>query len=111
MSDNTLFCRFENGKIQVILLFVCPKTIDITEFLKKCCIATRTIQKIALRKLIMIDNAEKLDDLRAPPSNRLEALKGDRLGQYSIRINNQYRICFVFSELGIEQVEIVDYHK
>lgn len=70
-----------------------------------------SIQKIALRKLIMIDNAEKLDDLRVPPSNRLEALKGTRLGQYSIRINDQYRICFIFSESGIEQVEIVDYHK
>jgi proteic killer suppression protein len=70
-----------------------------------------SIQKIALRKLIMIDNAEKLDDLRVPPSNRLEALKGTRLGQYSIRINDQYRICFIFSESGIKQVEIVDYHK
>ncbi|HHX13640.1 MAG TPA: type II toxin-antitoxin system RelE/ParE family toxin [Clostridiales bacterium] len=70
-----------------------------------------SIQKIALRKLIMIDNAEKLDDLRVPPSNRLEALKGTRLGQYSIRSNDQYRICFIFSESGIKQVEIVDYHK
>lgn len=78
------------------------------EFSKKL---PQSIQKIALRKLIMIDNAEKLDDLRVPPSNRLEALKGNRLGQYSIRINDQYRICFIFSESGIEQVEIVDYHK
>ena len=53
-----------------------------------------SIQKIALRKLIMIDNAEKLEDLRVPPANKLEALKGDRQGQYSIRINDQYRICF-----------------
>lgn len=78
------------------------------EFSKKL---PQSIQKIALRKLIMIDNAEKLDDLRVPPSNRLEALKGNRLGQHSIRINDQYRICFIFSELGIKQVEIVDYHK
>jgi len=70
----------------------------------------QSIQKIALRKLIMINGAERLDDLRVPPSNRLEALKGNRQGQYSIRINNQYRICFVFLESGIEQVEIVDYH-
>ena len=51
------------------------------------------------------------DDLRIPPANHLEALKGDRQGQYSIRINSQYRICFVFSESGIDQVEIVDYHE
>ena len=70
----------------------------------------QSIQKIALRKLIMIDNAETLDDLRVPPANHLEALKGNRQGQYSIRINDQYRICFVFTEAGIENVEIVDYH-
>lgn len=71
----------------------------------------QSIQRIALRKLMMIDNAEKLDDLRIPPANRLEALKGDRQGQYSIRINDQYRICFVFADSGICQVEIVDYHE
>lgn len=71
----------------------------------------QSIQRIALRKLMMIDNAEKLDDLRIPPANRLEALKGDRQGQFSIRINDQYRICFVFTDLGIYQVEIVDYHE
>lgn len=71
----------------------------------------QSIQRIALRKLIMIDNAEKLDDLRIPPANRLEALKGDRQGQYSIRINDQYRICFVYADSGIEKVEIVDYHE
>ena len=77
------------------------------EFSKKL---PQSIQRIALRKLIMIDNAEKLDDLRIPPANHLEALKGDRQGQHSIRINDQYRICFVFSESGVRQVEIVDYH-
>ena len=68
------------------------------------------IQKTALRKLIMIDNAEKLDDLRVPPGNRLEALKGDRGGQYSIRINDQYRICFRIQDGDATDVEIVDYH-
>ena len=77
------------------------------EFSKKL---PQTIQRTALRKLIMIDNAESLDDLKIPPANRLEALKGGRKGQYSIRINDQYRICFVYSDTGVEQVEIVDYH-
>ena len=70
----------------------------------------QSIQRIALRKLIMIDNAEKLEDLRVPPANRLEALKGDRQGQYSIRINDQYRICFYYIDNCFEQVEITDYH-
>jgi len=66
--------------------------------------------KIAVRKLDQLDSAEALDDLRIPPGNRLEALKGDRQGQYSIRINEQYRICFVWTESGPAEVEIVDYH-
>ena len=70
----------------------------------------QSIQRMALRKLIMLDNAETLADLRVPPANRLEPLKGDRLGQHSIRINDQFRICFRFTESGIEDVEIVDYH-
>ena len=68
------------------------------------------IQRIALRKLIMIDNAQNLNDLRVPPANRLEALKGDRLGQHSIRINDKYRICFVYDNGDFYNVEIVDYH-
>jgi proteic killer suppression protein len=64
------------------------------------------IQKVALRKLQQIDIAKKLDDLRIPPGNRLEPLKGDRRGQHSIRINDQYRICFVWTDRGIEDVEI-----
>ncbi len=68
------------------------------------------IQRIALRKLIMIDNAQNLNDLRVPPANRLEALKGDRLGQHSIRINDKYRICFVYDSGDFYNVEIVDYH-
>lgn len=69
-----------------------------------------SIQKTALRKLIMIDNAETLEDLKVPPANRLEALKGERLGQHSIRINDQFRICFVFKEGDFYDVEITDYH-
>jgi proteic killer suppression protein len=69
-----------------------------------------TIQKVALRKLMMIDNAKSLNDLRVPPSNRLEPLHGDREGQYSIRINDQWRICFITNEGQFYNVEIVDYH-
>ena len=70
----------------------------------------QTIQRTALRKLIMMDNAGTLEDLRVPPANRLEALQGDREGQYSIRINDQYRICFRFDGRDCRDVEIVDYH-
>ncbi|MAU22948.1 MAG: Killer protein [Martelella sp.] len=68
------------------------------------------IVRAAIRKLTMIDNAYALNDLRSPPGNRLEALKGNRKGQYSIRINDQWRICFVWTDGGAEDVEIVDYH-
>ena len=68
------------------------------------------IQRVALRKLILISKARSLDDLRAPPGNRLEALAGNRVGQYSIRINDQYRICFKFDGKDFYLVEIVDYH-
>lgn len=68
------------------------------------------IQRVALRKLAMLDAAELLDDLRVPPGNRLEALKGDRAGQHSIRTNQQWRICFVWTPAGPDDVEIVDYH-
>lgn len=70
----------------------------------------REIQQVALRKLFMLDKAQGLDDLRIPPANRLEALKGGRAGQHSIRINDQWRICFVWTEAGPDRVEIVDYH-
>jgi proteic killer suppression protein len=70
----------------------------------------RSIEAVALRKLDMIHAAVILTDLRVPPGNRLEALSGDREAQHSIRINNQYRICFVWSENGAHDVEIVDYH-
>jgi proteic killer suppression protein len=69
-----------------------------------------SLWKIAARKLDLIDSAESLDDLRIPPGNRLERLSGSRKGQLSIRINDQYRICFAWSQNGPEQIEIVDYH-
>jgi len=68
------------------------------------------IQATALRKLRLLNQARRLDDLRAPPGNRLEALKGGRAGQHSLRINDQWRICFVWSDGGPDHVEIVDYH-
>ncbi len=68
------------------------------------------IQQQALRKLDMLHHARDLDDLRAPPANRLEALAGDRRGQHSIRINDQWRICFFWTAEGPANVEIVDYH-
>ncbi len=70
----------------------------------------REIQQVALRKLFMLERAQSLDDLRVPPANRLEALKDDRKKQHSIRINDQWRICFIWTEAGPENVEIVDYH-
>jgi proteic killer suppression protein len=67
-------------------------------------------QRIALRKLLILDAAEVLGDLRVPPGNRLEKLKGDRAGSYSIRVNQQWRICFSWTDTGVEDVELVDYH-
>ena len=75
--------------------------------LKKC---PRKIWNIASRKLDQLDSASILDELRIPPGNQLEALRRDRKGQYSIRINDQYRICFKWSEKGPSDVEIIDYH-
>ncbi len=68
------------------------------------------IEAVAMRKLAMLNRAGKLDDLRIPPGNRLEALKGSRTGQYSIRVNDQFRICFLWTAEGPKNVEIVDYH-
>lgn len=65
---------------------------------------------VARRKLRQLEIAGRLDDLRVPPGNRLEALKGDRAGQHSIRVNDQFRVCFRWTETGAEDVEIVDYH-
>jgi toxin HigB-1 len=68
------------------------------------------IQAVALRKLRLLNQARELSDLRIPPGNRLEPLKGDRAGWHSVRINDQWRICFVWTEGGPSRVEIVDYH-
>lgn len=70
----------------------------------------RAIQRQARKKLLLLNAAGTLNDLRSPPGNRLEALKRDRQGQHSIRINNQWRICFVWNDGAADNVEIVDYH-
>ena len=77
------------------------------EFVRKY---PREIQQRAFMRLSAIDAAVRLEDLRLPPSNRLEALKGDRKGEHSVRINDQWRICFLWRDGHAEQVEIVDYH-
>ena len=70
----------------------------------------RAIETVATRKLAMLDAAKTLDFMRSTPGNRLEALKGDRAGQWSVRINDQWRVCFVWTDEGPDEVEIVDYH-
>ena len=72
--------------------------------------AWRSVANVAARKLDMLDAAVVLSDLRSPPGNRLEALRGDRAGQHSIRVNDKWRVCFVWTDHGPAQVEIVDYH-
>jgi proteic killer suppression protein len=71
---------------------------------------SQAVQRQALRKLLLLDAAESLADLRVPPGNRLEKLSGDRRGQYSIRINDQLRVCFTWSDGHAHEVEIADYH-
>jgi proteic killer suppression protein len=70
----------------------------------------QAIERVARRKLRQLEIAQRLEDLRIPPGNRLEPLRGDRAGQHSIRINDRYRLCFLWSDSGPEDVEIVDYH-
>ena len=70
----------------------------------------QNLQSVMHRKLVMVNAAAKLEDLRVPPGNRIEALKGDRKGQHSIRVNQQWRVCFRWTESGPADVEIVDYH-
>ena len=70
----------------------------------------RSIENVARRKLTMLNNAQSLQDLRVPPGNRLEQLIGDRAGQHSIRVNDQWRICFVWQDRDAYEVELVDYH-
>jgi proteic killer suppression protein len=79
-----------------------------TKFARRVC--PPSLWNVAARKLEYLDSAASLGDLRSPPGNRLEALRGDRQGQYSIRINDQYRICFEWTVEGPDQVEVVDYH-
>lgn len=97
----------------MIRSFQSPGTEDIfngrdTKAARQSC--PKDLWRIAGRKLEQLDSTVRLDDLRVPPGNRLEALSGDRSGQHSLRINRQYRICFVWRSDGPESVEIVDYH-
>lgn len=93
----------------MIASFRCKETEKIynRQYSRKC---PHSIQKVAMRKLWQIDAAVKMNDLRIPPNNQLEMLKGDRKGQHSIRINKQYRICFKWKNNNAHNVEIVDYH-
>ncbi|HOT92502.1 MAG TPA: type II toxin-antitoxin system RelE/ParE family toxin [Anaerolineae bacterium] len=93
----------------MIVSFADPETEKIFRGSVSCQLA-RDIQRTARRKLLYLDDAEDLRDLLTPPDNRLEALHGNRSGQYSIRINEQWRICFVWKDGQAQSVEIVDYH-
>lgn len=88
--------------------FKCPDTEQL--FQQRRVLRWSSIEVVALRKLRMLHAAHVLQDLRVPPGNRLEALQGDRKGQHSIRINDQWRVCFVWTHEGPSQLEIVDYH-
>ena len=92
----------------MIQSFACSETRALFE--SQVVIKFRAIERVARRKLLMLNAAIQLTDLQVPPGNRLEALQGDRLGQYSIRINRQWRICFQWHPDGAHDVEIVDYH-
>lgn len=93
----------------MIKSFKCKETQKLFKLESSAKIA-RSIQRVALRKLTMIDSAVELHDLKVPPANRLEALKGIRKGQHSIRINDQWRVCFIWHYGDTFNVEIVDYH-
>ena len=88
--------------------FRCKDTRDLFEGNR--CRRFVNIETVAMRKLAMLNRAAVLEDLRIPPNNRLEALQGDQQGQHSIRVNRQWRVCFVWTESGPKDVEIVDYH-
>lgn len=92
----------------MISTFKCPDTEALFNGVRIARFAN--MQSVALRKLAMLNRAEKLEDLRIPPNNRLEALKGNRAGQWSIRVNDQWRVCFRFEKGHAYDVEIVDYH-
>ena len=93
----------------MIASFACPKTERLWERRRDHGLPPQ-IERVALRKLTQIDRSRDVRDLRIPPGNRLEALKGDRAGQMSIRINDQWRICFEWQDGNADNVEIVDYH-
>jgi proteic killer suppression protein len=93
----------------LLLSFACKETKSL--FVTRKNPNFTSIVKVALRKLDMLDAATNIDDLRIPPANRLEALSGKREGQYFIRINDQWRICFVWRDNNVYDTEIVDYHK
>jgi len=88
--------------------FKCADTEALFQLRRVACFAN--IERPALRKLKQLDVARRIEDLRAPPANRLEQLKGDRAGQWSLRVNDQFRICFRWTRSDAEDVEIVDYH-
>ncbi len=92
----------------MIRSFRCQKTEAL--FQDQTVLRFRAIERVARRKLLYLHAAKKLEELRVPPGNQLEALKRDRVGQHSIRINDQWRICFVWRDGEAHQVEIVDYH-
>lgn len=92
----------------MIKSFSCAETQ--TLFVTGKCRKFSAIAHVAVRKLAQLDAAQTLEFLRSPPGNRLEGLQGDRSGQYSIRVNDQFRLCFRWTETGPEDVEIVDYH-
>lgn len=88
--------------------FACPDTEAL--FHSQAVLRFKNIERVARRKLLQLHAATELASLRIPPGNPLEALKGDRKGQHSIRVNDQWRVCFVWRKDGAHQVEIVDYH-
>lgn len=92
----------------MIKSFRCPDTERLFERIP--CRKYRHIERQVRRKLELLDAAKSLEDLKSPPGNRLESLKGDREGSFSIRINQQYRLCFVWKETDVFEVEIVEYH-
>lgn len=106
MLDNTNVCRYY--WFMPIRSFRCSETQGL--FNGRRVKRFGNIESVAMRKLAMLNRAGKLDDLRVPPGNRLEALKGDRAGQHGIRVNKQFRLCFVWTAEGPKDVEIVDYH-